>query len=812
MSVPDIEADVARDEAADPGGDAGEDLAELLPAGHIRPLNAGTLIRMALPIAMVIIMVLASVGISYWSYVLRRDETLALADELIDGLEHRIRTEVESYLAPVGRLAGLSVDLLGSDALSRQRRTFTEPYALGVLAGNEQVAISSFADPHGNFLMYVRREGGAIDTKRIERLDTGVRTTWVRRNVDGEVVAVEQVPDDGYDPRTRPWYQGAVRTQQVYWSDVYLFFSSKQPGITVSVPVREQGVLRAVYGLDITLESLSAFLSSLEIGKTGRAVIFDDRGRLVAHPDSDRMLRESADGLRTAHVDEMQDPALAHAYARFRVQGLGHRVLEVNGEHYLNSAASLASVVGRDWTVMLLVPEADFTQAIVHSFRRQLLVSLVVLMVAVLLGVIVLRQLSTVRLQTRRLRVRQQQLGRRGRALVELATDAALRADDSQLSEVLRAFTRCVAQALGATRVSLWRWGSGWTELTCVDAYDRRTGGHGDLARIRHPALSEIAGALAEPVVIRDPIRDQRTRHLDPDWFEQPGIETVLSLPVACADGSSMMLWVEDAAREPAWERDAFAFIGGLQPLLAARCSSESCAQTSPDAAPGGVERDSLPAPARRGPIRSAHLLRARTRALYERLTSAEGGAGADCFAQLTVLRMELDQPRVWASPSALDASRSMLDVLVRELQTRADQLRIGYVKLLGTSIVCASGFDKAEEPAAGAAAIAELALQIDEHCTRALTAAEHALCFRIGLDTGPALGAGLGAQDWIYNLFGAVVDGAASMATSAPSGSIQVSESCHAALRNTFLLSQRGRYYVGDEGEMATYLLLGRS
>ena len=156
----------------------------------------------------------------------------------------------------------------------------TEVLAMHVLETYPQLATVNIADTTGNFLMPKRMSDGSVHTKRIERTDGATRVTWSRRNPQGEVIAVEHVEDDDYDPRVRPWYRGAVSGGKLYWSDIYIFFTDQKPGVTASLPIiADDGELRGVLGLDIDLEQLSAFLASLQIGRSGRAMIIDEAGR-----------------------------------------------------------------------------------------------------------------------------------------------------------------------------------------------------------------------------------------------------------------------------------------------------------------------------------------------------------------------------------------------------------------------------------------------------------------------------------------------------------------------------------------------------
>ena len=97
-----------------------------------------------------------------------------------------------------------------------------------------------------------------------------------------------QIPEvhKTFDPRVRPWYRGAVQQKGTHWTNVYLFASTKKPGMTVSVPIyHKTGRLEAVCGIDIDISSFSRFLQGIHIGKQGVAYIFENtHGRMIAHP------------------------------------------------------------------------------------------------------------------------------------------------------------------------------------------------------------------------------------------------------------------------------------------------------------------------------------------------------------------------------------------------------------------------------------------------------------------------------------------------------------------------------------------------
>src|SRR5262249_62361606 len=103
------------------------------------------------------------------------------------------------------------------------------------------------------------------------------------------------------------------------------------------------------------------------------------------------MLREAKGELTTARVDEIDDPALTHAYDRFRVDGFGRSVIEVSDRRYISAVTPLKSA-GRDWSVMIVVPEEDFVGYVQSSSRKALAMSMVIVVLAALLAVLLARQ------------------------------------------------------------------------------------------------------------------------------------------------------------------------------------------------------------------------------------------------------------------------------------------------------------------------------------------------------------------------------------------------------------------------------------
>jgi hypothetical protein len=74
-----------------------------------------------------------------------------------------------------------------------------------------------------------------------------------------------------YDPKERPWFPKILGDDKVYWSGVYSFFQTKEPGVTASVSWETPGLPSryTVFGVDIPLSGIKTILSQNSANRQG---------------------------------------------------------------------------------------------------------------------------------------------------------------------------------------------------------------------------------------------------------------------------------------------------------------------------------------------------------------------------------------------------------------------------------------------------------------------------------------------------------------------------------------------------------------
>ncbi|KPQ30074.1 MAG: methyl-accepting chemotaxis protein [Marinobacter excellens HL-55] len=144
----------------------------------------------------------------------------------------------------------------------------------------------------------------------------------IMRSLDVEAT----LPAD-YDPRVRPWYQGAQRLGRSSYTDPYQDASSNETIISAMAPIKS-GVFKGAAGMDIGLGTIESMLSTITLAETGFAALVNQSGTVLFYPDSAMVgknlsevigARPSFDGsLHKFQMDNAQWSAALHAISEAR--------------------------------------------------------------------------------------------------------------------------------------------------------------------------------------------------------------------------------------------------------------------------------------------------------------------------------------------------------------------------------------------------------------------------------------------------------------------------------------------------------------
>lgn len=349
--------------------------------------------------AIVGLQVLAATIIISASYVSSGQAVLKQSKQLmVGGIEHTIR-HTGDFLKPFETTVSVSKKLYESGVLNPADDQSVERYFFEQLAASPELSGMFHGDQDGNFVFVSRSSdvaGAGFRTKVVSRAEGRKGASLVYRNAGYERVSSRYDTEDAYDPRERPWYRDAMADQDVIWTDPYIFYTSKKPGITVAAPIRGQdGDYSGVIGIDVDIATLSGFLADLNISENSNALIMAANGDVIAH--SHRKAVETpatANGSkpRFARVDESGDPVAQAAMLSLgssdgTVDFATSRFtrVDVDGAVY-NAIFEPVEVGSLQWVLGVYTPETDIMGQIVESRSRNIVIAVVITLIAILIG------------------------------------------------------------------------------------------------------------------------------------------------------------------------------------------------------------------------------------------------------------------------------------------------------------------------------------------------------------------------------------------------------------------------------------------
>ena len=330
-----------------------------------------------------------------YTYQQNTQAVLMLADNLIDQVNNNVIERTSNFLAPAAQTAQTSAQIPRIASQSLVNNSDLETYGAEIIRQYPQLSGFFIGNEAGDFI-FTKRDGsdGSVDIQVIDRSLEVPERTWTYYDAAGQVESVELITDFTYDPRQRPWYQGAAQSGGQFWTDIYIFFTDEKPGITSAYPILDPaGQLVGVIGIDVALDELSQFLQTQKVGENGVVFIINEAAEIVAFPDT-QLAAQDGESFRPVHLTELDIDWVTAAYQQFTESGEQRFVFEIDNTQYIASFTPFAAGGNAAWQIGVVVPRDDFIGAIKQTNQITLTISLTILGVAILSVLFIARSIS----------------------------------------------------------------------------------------------------------------------------------------------------------------------------------------------------------------------------------------------------------------------------------------------------------------------------------------------------------------------------------------------------------------------------------
>ncbi|MDH3354455.1 MAG: cache domain-containing protein, partial [Chromatiales bacterium] len=335
----------------------------------------------------------------YYSYVATEKVLIQHAHEMMNSAARDTIDRSIKFLEPAQAAASLTQHLANHNIVSDEKPEILEKYFYEQLKQNSSFSGIYYGSADGGFI-YVTHDDAVqkngYRTKFIKIVGQGNETTYIWRDHAFNILKTQVDKDDAYDPRKRPWYKKAIKYNELIWTDPYIFYSSKQPGITTASPVYENNDMQAatgVIGVDIGISAISDFLANLKIGNSGSAFIVNQNLDIVAYPDLEKIKRSDGDGqLQFTHINKIDDRVAQESYQMLKRRGFALDIkqsvtleFEAEGTEYQGIFMPFNDKKW-PWVVALYVPTDDYIGKFRNTHNNNLYISAIIALIASLIG------------------------------------------------------------------------------------------------------------------------------------------------------------------------------------------------------------------------------------------------------------------------------------------------------------------------------------------------------------------------------------------------------------------------------------------
>ncbi len=320
-----------------------------------------------------------------------------LAGKILTQVAGQVQTGTEAHVQQVhDMLDGIFPERIAAGELDRARSWLRSPaqfeaMAFALTRQAPSVPVLHFANLRGEYFGLEQTADGV--TVGIRRPDGLGRTFYLAR-FPGDRAKPQESEIRNFEPRTTPWYAGALSAKGRVFTPVQVSATHKQLMVSLSQPVYDaDGGAAGVFGADLYLQNLADVLRTQRISSRGAAFLVDEKGLLVASSAGDALFTGTPGQYQRTSPRDSVNPVIRAGFGALQALWASRsedtvatntalQRLPMAGDSLLMVQRPFGEALGLRWTLVVAAPESDFTADINRAFR----ISSAAMVLLILLG------------------------------------------------------------------------------------------------------------------------------------------------------------------------------------------------------------------------------------------------------------------------------------------------------------------------------------------------------------------------------------------------------------------------------------------
>ncbi|MCW5317727.1 response regulator [Nostoc sp. KVJ3] len=343
-----------------------------------------------------------AVGLTGWLSIHNGQRAVnEVAIQLRNEITARIQQYLQIYVETPHKINQLNANAIQLGEVDIQKLSTLEQHLWYQLKTFDTVTAVYLASEYGEHVAVQRADDGQFQVK-LSGKSTGNEIRIYAADQPGHYTKLLRVKPN-YDPRTRPWYQSAVKSKTANWGGIYKLFATPKYVLNASLPIYDrQENLLGVAAVDFSLTGISQYLRSLKIGRTGETFILEcQTGLLVGSSAAQQPYVIENPTVPITDQNPVRVQAIASSdiltrrTAEYLQQHFGKLTqitekqqldFDIEGQRQFLQIVPMKNKQGLDWLIVVVVPERDFMDQINANTRSTIVLCVCAFALATGLG------------------------------------------------------------------------------------------------------------------------------------------------------------------------------------------------------------------------------------------------------------------------------------------------------------------------------------------------------------------------------------------------------------------------------------------
>ena len=344
------------------------------------------------------------IGIVGWlSLVNSQTSVNKIVNQLQKEISNRIEEKIKTYPELPYLFLKIKSSAIKTGAVNLEDFSKLQNYLWEQVQLYESVSFIYYANEQGEFIGVEKKPDGTGVLWILDKPDIP-KLTFYSLNKQGKRSGF--IESKKYDPRTRPWYQTAIKknSNQKFdrigtpvWSTIYPDIQRLILVTTLAVPIyTEKGDIQGVLATDLSLVSLSDFLRNLDINKfrTGEVFIVDKFGKLVATSTEELPFELTTNGLKRVEAINSRN-SLIRETSQYLLNNFGDFLqinqdtalrINLDQEQHFVEINHINTQAGQELLIVVVQPESDFLEDINQNTKRTVQLFILTLVAALIIA------------------------------------------------------------------------------------------------------------------------------------------------------------------------------------------------------------------------------------------------------------------------------------------------------------------------------------------------------------------------------------------------------------------------------------------